>query len=387
MKCLFIISDLDMGGITSSLRNLCNELVNKGAQVDILNLPKVKRLPNGFDKRVRLVPVFGKAIYWNLGMENVAEARLLKKPFLLCLGLVKKILTRYKKWNLFIFSQMPKLTGYDAAIAFRQGPTNYYIVSHKTDAKYKVGFWHGDPTYMGDTSLWDSCVYEMDRIACVSDAVSSEMEKKYPPLVGKVCTVYNIFDADQIKKQGEESAVVLNQNYFNIVTVARIEFEQKQLQMIPVICRKLKQAGALFNWTIVGDGPDMLQLKQLIEQEKVSDCLLLVGSKENPYPYIKQADLFVLTSIWESYGMVIMESLILGTPVVASEYPALKEILSHEKEGMIAPNCLEGVFETVYQVITDEKLYQKLKANCMEYKYDSEFTYKQFLKLIGENDA
>ena len=71
MKVIFIVSDFDMGGITSSLRNLSNELVRRGEKVDILNLAMVRKLPIGFDDRIGLIDIQGIARLWNLCPEII----------------------------------------------------------------------------------------------------------------------------------------------------------------------------------------------------------------------------------------------------------------------------------------------------------------------------
>ena len=381
MKVLFIVSDFDMGGITSSLRNLSALLLEKGHEVHILNLPKSK-LPNDFNRNIKLIEIQGRARYWNASMSDVYKSKGIKKVKILYIGLIKKILNKLDKWNKFIFKKC-FWSGYDVAIGFRQSPLCFYLAQEKTDAFRKVGFWHGDIDMMGDVSSWMHYSYGLDRLACVSNAVAKGVENRYPLLKGKTCTVYNVFDDNKIKQLSLVPFQEYSSEVFNIVTVARIEFEQKQLDWIPIICKKLKAEGLCFRWYIVGDGPDREKLCKLIKDNQVEDVLILCGSKTNPYPYIKNARLLLLLSSWESYGMVVMESLMCNTPVVAAYYPALPEILTDGDTGLIAENSVDGVYCAVKRAMQDDILYNHLKKNCLKYEYDRETAWKQFIGMVN----
>lgn len=387
MKCLFVVTDFDVGGITSSLQNLSNELIQRGNQVDILNLPMVENLPEGFSKGIHLIHLKGFARLWNLSLALIMEKFILYRPLLCVVGIIKKILNRFHLWNKLVFFNLYISDDYDIAIGFRQGPVDYYVAKYKVNAKISAGFYHGDPDYVGDTSSWDRCILEMDVIAGVSNATCEGLLRHYPQLKGKLKTVYNIFDADTIKRNAKKKIDLYDKNIFNIVTVSRIDFfSPKNHQRIPKICKLLEQDGIQFHWTIVGDGPDRAKLERMIEENDLIRTISLVGSTNNPYPYIKEADLFVLTSTCESYGMVVMESLILGTPVVAGDYPALKEILP-DTCGIRADNSIQGIYKGIKKIMTDQAFYEDIKKNCLSFNYSKDESYRQFLELCGEEYA
>lgn len=145
----------------------------------------------------------------------------------------------------------------------------------------------------------------------------------------------------------------------------------------------MKKKGFQFKWYIVGDGEERSTVERAIARYNVSDCVILLGAKDNPFPYMKQADLFVLTSAWESYGMVVTEALILGTPVVAGDYPALHEILDDGTTGIIAENNAKGLAKAIEKVISDEKLYSQLKIGAEQFNYSADYAVNQLLSLKG----
>ena len=380
MRFLFVVSDYDTGGITASLKNLTTLLANRGHEVELLDLPKLGRLPDGFDNRIKIVPLEKRSVLWNLSVEDIKRSGFFGKIKYSVLGFFKKIMNRSEAWMNYAFKNL-KFEGYDAVIGFRQSPVCFYLASRKSVGAKKIGFWHGDVDYMGDLSSWDYYLSELDSVACVSNATRDSMMNRYPQLGTKPCTVYNTFNECEIKRLAD-SDVIYNKEDFNIVTVARIEFDKKQLQFVPEICRRLKNEGVFVKWHIVGDGPHRKELERLIEQNGVEKMVILHGTQSNPFVYIKNADLFVLTSIWETYGMVVVESLICGTPVVAGYYPALPEILSDGENGLIAENSVDGIYDMVKRAITDKELYKKIKLGVEKFQYSPLVAYEQFMEMM-----
>jgi len=379
MKFLFTVTDFDMGGITTSLKNLSSELVRRGHEVSILNLPNIKDNLK-FDSNVTIIPLRGKSKYWEIGLQNYKKAKGIKKIALLLFGIFKKALSKFGLWEKFIFSGQPEIEC-DIAIAYRQSSICYYICKQKTTAKKTIAFIHSE--FSGDCSSWLSYLCDIDKIACVSDDWSTQFRKTFPHLKDKVCTVYNLFNAEELIKKSEQYIPTeMDNNYFNLVTSARIDFWPKRLNLIPEICNKLVNRGIHnFKWYLVGDGPDREKLEKIICDTKTEDYIVLLGAKDNPYPYVKNADLFVLLSDWESYGMVVQEAMILGTPILASKYPALFEIMEDKVHGLITEKDTESIAEGLEKLYSDNSLYHNLKNNCMDYSYSSDTVYNQLMKI------
>ena len=194
-----------------------------------------------------------------------------------------------------------------------------------------------------------------------------------------------MFNIEQINRLAEEKpAIEFGKSIKNIVTVARIDNAFKQTQWIVEICKKLKEANApKFHWYVLGDGPDYEETLKLSKDMEVDDVLTFVGDQKNPYAIVKNADFTVLTSKSESFGMVVVESLILKKPVVVAEYPAITEILENGVHGIITKQSVDSVCEAVYKMLANtDGIFDTLTKNIESYEYTNEIACEQFESQI-----
>lgn len=378
MKFLFIVSDFYVGGITSSLANLTSLLVKKGHTVEILDLPRVGKLPDIFDERVTLIPLTKRERLWNFSAEDIRRAGFFGKIKYAILGIMKKLMNRSERWMRFVFKHT-RFEGYDAVVGFRQSPICFYLAKEKSCGARSVGFWHGDLKYMGDVSSWDHFISELDVVACVSDAVRVGLSEVYPS--AKLTTVYNVFDSEKIISSAKEKSSHRG-GALRIVSVTRLTDNLKCASRILEIAKRLSSEGVDFDWRVVGGGELYSAFTSSCEEHSLSSRLHFVGEMDNPYPEISSADILVLTSQSESYGMVVVEALILGVPVIAGSYPALSEILEDGVSGIIAENSAEGIYNEIVRVAKDRELYQKLLSGARAYRYDPDVAYEQFMGTV-----
>ena len=136
----------------------------------------------------------------------------------------------------------------------------------------------------------------------------------------------------------------------NLVSVCRL-VEQKALDRFIKVASKLKKAGYNFKIYIVGDGPLKNILQKQIDDENLSEEFILLGSKENPYPYMKNADYFCLLSYYEGYGMVLDEAKILNKSIIITDTAAVEGIEDYEN-AVIAENNEDGIYETISKILS-----------------------------------
>lgn len=383
MKILFVVTDTEIGGVTTAAYNFVFELSKRGHEITFLDFSACKENEN-LPEKVKQIFLHGRSKYWKLGKADVDKAPFFKKMLLLSLGIFKKLTNKSSLWNKLIFS---KLKGnYDVAIAFRQCAPCYSFVLNKVRASQKVGFIHGDIEHMGDISTWQPFMKEFDKIAYVSHAVEKNFIKRYPELKANACTIYNMLDSERIiELSHEQPPVLFDETKTNIVTVSRVENNEKQIDFIPQIAARLKEQGLRdFKWYIVGDGSDLDKNIALSENLGTQDVVEFIGKLENPYTVWKNADIFVLPTKGESFGLVVIESLLLKIPAVVCDYPALGEIFEDDRYGFVAEQRMESVAEKLKTLMTDKETYHRIKSNCNEFYYSNDIAYQQFLEAVEQ---
>lgn len=380
MNVLIVVPDLDMGGVTTAAINLANEMTRRGIDVTVLNMNYYKQFPTGCSEKVSFLSLEGVAKYWGVSSEIIRnEKNIIKKLFLCCVGIVKKMSSRKKTWLKNVFGHVKSTQNYDVALAYKQCSPCYYYTLYCVQAKKKIGFVHGDIGFMGDVSMWVKYMYEFEKVAYVSNAVRKGFVERYPQLEKNAKTTYNLVNSNLINSYAQgKSDITFDGNVINIVTVSRVDNWIKGCNRIPRLCHKIKEThGNCFHWYVVGDGPDYDTCVKMAEELEVLDVLTFVGSTENPYSILREADFSVLPTKGEAFGLVVVESLVLGIPVIASYYPALTEILENEVTGLIAGQDVEDLYEKIIQLLDVPSKLERLKNNCSNYQYDNNKAYEQ----------
>lgn len=232
---------------------------------------------------------------------------------------------------------------YDVAISTAEFYCNN-LVAEKIDAEKKIGWIHPDYSSLHTDTFFDKRTLDkLDYIVTVSNTSKNSLIKVLPEYRNKVYFIPNLLNVEKIIKLSKDKP----REYSKIsgpifVTVARLDNSSKRLDRIVEACRILKDKGFEFHWFIVGGGSDYDAIQTLSEKIKTTDVLHLLGAKVNPYPYIKYADAFVLTSQYEGKPVVVDEAMLLGCPVVTTQYTSAIEQIGDngqvvENNDMTAP--------------------------------------------------
>ena len=387
MKVLIVVSDMNLGGVTTSVINFCNELHKRGNTVHFLNMGKESpETESKIHHHIKKLRLSGIASNWQLGMKDVKPASLGQKIKLILLAFLKKLTNHSERWLNIVFRNYYIEEEYDVAIAFRQCAPCYYFVLNCTRAKKKIGFVHGELKYMNDISSWKKYMTLFDKIAYVSNAVEEEFIENYPELRSNSCAIYNMFNKEQILRLAQEDNPFLFQPHtINIVTVARIDNDFKRIDLIPEICKQLLvRTSTQFHWYIVGDGPDRETVEKKISDLQVRDVVTVCGFTMNPFAILKDADFSVLLSKSEAYPMTVIESFILGKPLVSTNFASIKEMMVDGKQGLIADFSLEDIVIKILKMIDEPGLLSSCNDFLSKYMYSNDIAYSQFLNAIGD---
>lgn len=274
------------------------------------------------------------------------------------------------------------LVGFDVAIALKEGP----IMRNTTAvcAKKKFAWIHSDYNLMHWTKTCFRsneyecrCMAKFDKTVCVSKAVADSVVNTIGD-PGNLCVRYNPINALKIYDLAkEECHETCKTDVPLFVSVGRLAYP-KNYDMLIDVCCELSRSYSFETW-IIGDGPDREALQNKIDQQKV-ECVRLLGNKENPFPYLRQAEVFISSSLCESYGLAVQEALLLGIPVIAVECPAIAETLD-TRFGILCDPSIHSMKEAMEQFLQDSQKIRNYR-NCIHEHYLSHDVYENRLEEI-----
>lgn len=281
---------------------------------------------------------------------------------------------------------------YDIAIAYSSWQTILVeFINNYVDATNKLVFVHNQPA-MNDsvpgTMLIDEtmqCINNYTHICGVSETVTQEFRSLCPQFADKCITVYNFMDEDSILTRANEDIDEMKESgIIKILSVGRF-IAQKNFTVIPSVCEELTKRNIDFKWYIVGDGDEKEIVQKVIDENGLNDRLILLGAKTNPYPYFKASDIYCQPSRSEAYCTTINEARILGKPIVATEFPGIREQLSDGQGGIIADNnavaLADGIekFARMSEEEREEMLAIAAYPNALE-----RAAQNRFFEIIGQ---
>jgi glycosyltransferase involved in cell wall biosynthesis len=270
---------------------------------------------------------------------------------------------------------------YDVAISWGQGFATYYV-AEKISATKKYAWVNIDYQKAGYNWARDKNIYhKFDKIIGVSDFVKESMEQFIDK--SKVQSIINIIDRADIENRALVSLPsVFLPNQINLLSVGRLT-KQKGFELAIDAIKLLVLQNKNVHLYVIGEGPERAYLQRLIETNELSQNITLLGLKDNPYPYMKNCDIYLQTSRFEGLGRTIIEASILNKPIVCTDFPTAYSILDNEKTGLIVTMTPDAIANSIQRLIDDKILNQLLITNLENQKSSSkEKTLKDVIALL-----
>lgn len=375
-KILFIINSLPGGGAEKVLYDILRKIDKKKFNIEIflinkegIYVDKIKKLNIKID-------------YLFLERKDKIDFILYRK-IKSCILLIKK----------YLYLSFPKLISklknkrYDIEIAFLEGNPTLLLGNRKTTA-LKIAWVHNDLEKHRVLSKKNEkkAYSKMDKIICVSADSKKSVENLYPELEKKIEVMYNPIPKEEILEKSLEIENIYSKEKINIVTVGRLNV-QKGYDILLKAHNELLKEGLDYNLYILGEGGERKNLEKYISENSIEKNTFLLGFKENPYPYIKQADIFVSSSRYEGYPLVLCEAICLEKSIIATKCTGPNEILENGKYGLLAKvENISSLKENMKKLILDEELrikYSKLSRERAKI-FDIEKTMKEIEILLNE---
>ena len=350
-KLLFVNGHLNVGGVEKSLVDLLRWLDYSKYDVDLLLLEETGDYLDQIPEAVNIIYKDTREAYGSFSnsiLQNLKRGKfnlIFYRIVLLISSHWGKEFLRYWKF----FFRLPH--NYDCAIAYRPGICAD-VVAYAVKSKKKICWWHHGECLYSDTQIekTNKVWRYFDNIVTVSHGCKNMIESIFDYPSDQIVVIPNLIDIDKISfLAGESSPYEESSDIIKIVTVGRLSPE-KHIQDIPQIASELiKKDTNQFKWFIVGEGEMRKQIEEEICKYNVGNHVCLLGSKSNPYPYIKFADMMVHTSHVESQGLTILEAMALKTPCVAVASLGPKDFMNG-KTGILVEANIKSILEGVIKI-------------------------------------
>ena len=338
IKILFFIETLNGGGAEKVLQNLVNAM-NKSE----------------FDITVQ-------TLYPNEAAKNLADGIKYKYCYPSASGLNQLVMRLETAFGL---TYPRHIKGdYDIEVAYLEcGSTKIMAGSTNKKAK-KIAWVHCDLSkkffprvfcYLAppDFPAKAQKIYDkFDSIVCVSQSVKAGFEK----LFGKderISVIYNTVNDKEIIRLADADTVVKFEP--TVLAVGRLS-EEKRFDRLIFAHKRLLGCGVKNRLIIAGEGAEMASLEKLISDLSLSGSVELIGYRENPYPYIKAADVCVCSSEYEGLSTFITESLVLGKAIVTVDCGGMRELLGNSEFGIITDRDDKALADGIKAFLRDDVL-------------------------------
>lgn len=385
-KILIVTQRMIMGGIEKALISMLNSMQVKDYDVTVKLVVEDGELYEEIPGYVSVENMFGTKETAVKKMWGYTKKGNLLTAFKT--GLYTKLIQHTKsnyKQNMYYSRMVPKdETVYDIAIAYHSPvtlPTLY--VMNNIKAKKKVVWIHCDVSYY-EEGLRKHGEKFYDRFACifcVSKYAMTKFIEIFPNLKNKTFPFYNVIENNKLEMLSQAG-----EGYHDkfagtrILTVGRLSAEKGQ-DIIPEILSKLLLKGYPVRWYLIGDGVLSKKIKTMIKEYHLENNLILLGTIKNPYPYIKDCDMYIQPSRHESYALTVAEARVLQKPIITTNTGAAEQI-THGETGLIVNFEKKEIYHAILRLLNDKSLRGKFSSNLTQQVVDTTKEMEKLYKMV-----
>lgn len=366
-KIIFVTKALWIGGIETALVNLLNHFNYDKYDVTLLVLkaelnmlkqihPKCRVLIADRDETVSFQEKYRYSRLYHLTEEPENPSRLHK----MMMWTVPLIRWAENRFYIRYIRKMMQGERFDITVIYSDVAGETAVRAIRAD-KYLMFYHHGAMRHVyHDIIAYKKC----EKIIAVSENQANALKGFIPTFANKILVIHNLIDVVGILEKGESTvSETFDSSKFHIVTVGRIA-KEKGIDLAVRACAELVEKGVRgFQWWIVGGGPEDENIRDMIKQLKLEEYICMTGMKDNPYPYMKRANLYVQPSRIEGYPMTILEAMILGRVVISTNNPGAREIITNDKMGVLCNRSSKAIADTIMRMISDKKYFMEIENN------------------------
>lgn len=393
LKILFVLPKFEFGGTVFSTFNMIRMLQKHGGY-DIYIFPIISNGP------VRHVYDDLNVLHSNFLLEssfaNIHENKGFNKIRIIIGKIIKKgceIITNNYSERLYVkvAETLQSKHHFDYVVSCQEGYSTEFV-SYFNDCKRVAWFRSEMSVYLKKHISKEraerlASIYEkMDNIVCVSKTTRDDFAQYFPNIEHRILAIHNIQDVqDIVNKANENIPDPFDKQYYTLVSVGRIA-PQKRFTYIPKIAYELVKDGKdKFRWYIIGDGNIMGEYDRLIEaidKYGMHNYVKLLGSRVNPYPYIRSADALVIPSSYEACPRVVAEAHILKVPVISADYSSAREFVHDGVNGFVG--SINEQKSIISKMIDNTDEWKTVISNCQKYEFDTDIILDKLLNIFSK---
>lgn len=397
-KALFVINTLGHAGAEMALLELLRHFDNREYEVSLYVLANQGELVQELPEHVKLLNTHYKdcSVLSKEGKRalrgQVLRAMFSKGsiwrcfPYLvknLCIMLkAGKLLPDKLLWRVMSDGGLRTETRYDLALAYLEGGSAYYVADH-VQADKKAAFIHVDYGRAGYTRALDrDCYLKYDKVFTVSDEVRTSFLKVYPECEPVTEVFHNIINQERIREKSKLPGGFSDQfDGWRILTVGRLTV-QKAYEVSIEAMGLLKDRGVRARWYVLGEGEQRKFLEEKIKKLGLEKDFLLLGAVGNPYPYMRQADLYVHASRFEGKSIAVQEAQTLGKAILVSDCSGNREQVEQNVDGVLCALTPEDICDEIARLLEDQEKCRRLGAAAAAKKMTDKSEMNKLLSLM-----
>ena len=357
-KILLAAKNLKIGGIEKSLVNLINYLKENGYDITLVLEERRGRLFKEFNSEVN-IKIF--------------------KPSTIKFIPLRKIINFLKQLKF----ELKYGKKYDVSISYATYSKPDSFVA-RTASKNSILWCHADYLALNKNDIKKTkdffeeiCYDEFSKIVFVSKSAKESFIQIFPEQKN-VYYCNNFINSTKIFDFAKEKIKIrYNQELTTFLNVSRHDEGQKRISRIIKAASLLKRENYKFRIILVGDGKDTQKYKYLAEKYNVSHNIIFEGSKDNPYPYFKISDCVILSSDYEGYPVVFLESFLFNKPVITTDVSDYKVI--QDGRGIVTEKNTKSIYKAMKEFINNGYKIEK-KFNVRKHNLEVEKQLKKILK-------
>lgn len=281
---------------------------------------------------------------------------------------------------------IPKSINADCVISYAESNFNLVCLAAYSCAYTKILWVHMDKYRKVNKNIYEKALRNIDHIFCVSNSALDTFVKQFPSVKSKISTVYNIIDENEIQNKAKEKTDFEMKRYA-LCTVGRISDEKGQI-FIPETMKLLLDDGYDVYWYIVGgisNNKYFEKIKELITRYDLNERIIIAGNKNNPFPYIKNADIYIQPSLQEGYCTSTIEAKILKRPIIVSNISNMREQFSNGIDALLVNTNSVSLYESIKMLLDSPLLRKRFVEKLCVWSPNNEKQLQKIYTIIERN--